>query len=51
VEGRLACKGAMILDVLPERSGGAAENMASDFLMLQRYPRERMARYRHYGWR
>ena len=25
--------------------------MATDFLMLQRYPREKVARYRHYGWR
>jgi lipoyl(octanoyl) transferase len=41
----------MILDVLPERSGGAAENMAADFLLLQRYPRAGAARYRHYGWR
>jgi len=41
----------MILDVLPERTGGAAENMAADFMMLQRYPRESAARYRHYGWR
>ena len=41
----------MILEVLPERTGGAAENMATDFLMLQRYPREKVARYRHYGWR
>jgi lipoate-protein ligase A len=41
----------MILDVLPERTGGAAENMAADFLLLQRYPRAGVARYRHYGWR
>ncbi|HEY5080085.1 MAG TPA: lipoate--protein ligase family protein, partial [Opitutaceae bacterium] len=41
----------MKLEVLPERTGGASENMASDFLMLQRYPRESVARYRHYGWR
>src|SRR5580658_5275279 len=41
----------MILEVLPERDAGAAENMASDFLLLQRYPGERAARYRHYGWR
>jgi lipoate-protein ligase A len=41
----------MILEVLPERDGGAAENMAADFLLLQRYPREKAARYRHYGWR
>jgi lipoate-protein ligase A len=41
----------MILEVLPERTGGAAENMAADFMLLQRYPREGVARYRHYGWR
>jgi lipoate-protein ligase A len=41
----------MILDVLPERTGGAAENMAADFLLLQRYPRGDAVRYRHYGWR
>ncbi len=41
----------MILDVLPERTAGAAENMAADFLLLQRYPRDDAARYRHYGWR
>ncbi|HXQ80852.1 MAG TPA: lipoate--protein ligase family protein [Opitutaceae bacterium] len=41
----------MILDVLPERTGGAAENMAADFLLLQRYPRGGAARYRHYVWR
>jgi lipoate-protein ligase A len=38
------------LHVLPVRSGGAAENMALDFLLLQRYPRETEARFRHYGW-
>ena len=41
----------MILEVLPERTGGAAQNMAADFMLLQRYPREAAARYRHYGWR
>ena len=41
----------MILETLPERTGGAAENMATDFMLLQRYPREGVARYRHYGWR
>jgi lipoate-protein ligase A len=40
----------MVLHVLPERTGGAAENMALDFLLLQRYP-ETTARFRHYGWR
>jgi len=42
---------AVILEVLPERTAGAAENMATDFLLLQRYPREQVARFRHYGWR
>lgn len=41
----------MILDVLPERTGGAAENMATDFMLLQRYPKEGVVRYRHYDWR
>jgi lipoate-protein ligase A len=41
----------MILEVLPERTGGAAENMAAVFMLLQRYPREARARYRHYHWR
>ncbi len=41
----------MILEVLPERKGGAAENMATDFMLLQRYPREGVLRYRHYDWR
>jgi lipoate-protein ligase A len=41
----------MNLEVLPQRTGGAAENMATDFLLLQRYPREKVARYRHYDWR
>ncbi len=41
----------MILEVLPTRTGGAAENMATDFMLLQRYPREGVARYRHYDWR
>jgi lipoyl(octanoyl) transferase len=41
----------MILEVLPGRTGGAAENMASDFMLLQRYPRPDAARYRHYEWR
>jgi lipoyl(octanoyl) transferase len=44
---------AMTLHVLPERTAGAAENMATDFLLLQRYPAEHAAvpRFRHYGWR
>lgn len=41
----------MKLDILPTRSGGAAENMAADFLLLQRYPSAGVARFRHYGWR
>lgn len=40
----------MQLDCLPIRHGSAAENMAVDFLLLQRYPREGNARFRHYGW-
>jgi lipoate-protein ligase A len=41
----------MNLDVLPVRTGGAAENMAADFMLLQRYPNAGAARYRHYEWR
>jgi lipoate-protein ligase A len=41
----------MKLEILPTRTGGAAENMAVDFMLLQRYPREGGARYRHYDWR
>ncbi len=41
----------MTLDVLPVRTGNAPENMAHDFLLLQRYPRAAVARFRHYGWR
>ena len=40
----------MKLHLLPVRSGGAAENMALDFLLLQRYPDAAEARFRHYGW-
>jgi len=36
--------------LLPTRHGGAAENMARDFLMLQRYPEASHPRFRHYGW-
>jgi len=39
------------LDILPVRTAGAAENMATDFLLLQRYPRAEAARFRHYAWR
>jgi lipoate-protein ligase A len=41
----------MVLDVLPVRTGNAPENMAHDFLLLQRYPRAQAARFRHYDWR
>jgi len=40
----------MQLDLLPTRAGGAAENMAVDFLLLQRYPAADHARFRHYNW-
>jgi lipoate-protein ligase A len=40
----------MNFEILPTRSAGAAENMATDFLLLQRYPRANVARFRHYGW-
>jgi len=39
------------LDVLPVRTAGAAENMAVDFLLLQRCPRGGAPRLRHYEWR
>lgn len=41
------------LGVLPVRTGGAAENMAVDFLMLQRWPAASPPgpRFRHYEWR
>lgn len=41
----------MHLDLLPHRAAGAAENMATDFLLLQRYPEPARARFRHYDWR
>lgn len=41
----------MTLHLLPARTGGAAENMATDFLLLQRYPQSQAVRLRHYGWR
>ena len=37
------------LHLLPDRAGSAAENMALDFMLLQRYPHA-AARFRHYGW-
>ena len=40
----------MMLHTLPDRTGSAAENMALDFLLLQRYPHA-AARFRHYDWR
>jgi lipoate-protein ligase A len=39
------------LHVLPVRTGAAAENMALDFLLLQRYPQAAAPRFRHYEWR
>ena len=41
----------MKLALLPTRTAGAAENMAVDFLLLQRYPDPPTPRFRHYGWR
>jgi lipoate-protein ligase A len=41
----------MNLELLPTRTGGAAENMALDFLLLQRYLRASAPRFRHYEWR
>ena len=41
----------MILHLLPVRTGAAAENMALDFLLLQRYPEPAAPRFRHYEWR
>jgi lipoate-protein ligase A len=40
----------MLLEILPYRAAGAAENMAADFLLLKRAPSD-CARFRHYGWR
>lgn len=37
--------------VLPTRTGGAAENMALDFLLLTRCPGPTAPRFRHYEWR
>ena len=39
------------LHILPTRTGAAAENMATDFLLLQRYPQPEAPRFRHYEWR
>ncbi len=41
----------MPLHILPDRTAGAAENMAADFLLLNRYPSPECARFRHYSWR
>lgn len=41
----------MVLHVLPTRTAAAAENMAVDFLLLQRYPHATTPRFRHYEWR
>ena len=41
----------MRFQILPIRTTGAAENMATDFLLLQRFPEPADARFRHYGWR
>ncbi len=41
----------MKFEILPTRTAGAAENMAVDFLLLQRYPQPTVPRFRHYGWR
>jgi lipoate-protein ligase A len=41
----------MNLHVLPVRTAAAAENMAVDFLLLQRYPEPTDPRFRHYEWR
>jgi lipoate-protein ligase A len=40
-----------MLHLLPVRTGAAAENMALDFLLLQRYPAPAVPRFRHYEWR
>ena len=40
-----------MLHLLPDRTGDAAENMALDFLMLQRYSYSDHLRLRHYEWR
>jgi lipoate-protein ligase A len=41
----------MEFHLLPTRTGTAAENMALDFLLLQRYPGPAALRFRHYEWR
>jgi lipoate-protein ligase A len=39
-----------MLDLLPTRADSAAANMATDFLLLKRYPARDHARFRAYGW-
>ena len=41
----------MDLSILPVRTAGAAEHMAVDFLLLQRWPGPVVPRFRHYEWR
>lgn len=41
---------AHALHVLPDSSGNAAQNMAFDFMMLQRYQPADAIRIRHYEW-
>ena len=41
---------AHALHVLPDFAGSAAQNMAYDFLMLQRYQPSDAIRFRHYSW-
>lgn len=36
--------------ILPKKIGSAAENMALDTLLLEAFPEENEARFRHYGW-
>ncbi len=43
--------GINTLHLLPVRTGTAAENMALDFFLLQRYPGRTAPRFRHYEWR
>ena len=40
----------MYLAILPTRAAGAAENMATDFLLLQRPSEPAVPRFRHYEW-
>jgi lipoyl(octanoyl) transferase len=42
---------AFALHQLPDRIGDAATNMATDFLLLQRYPSPEALVLRHYQWR